>query len=63
MLINDLFLLLFRPMVFEFAGDRGVNLGSQWRQFMFGDSILVAPVLEADALTLDLYFPRHSYRD
>ena len=49
-------------MVFEFPDDEGVgvHLASR-RQFMFGEAILVAPVLEAAASTVDIYFPRGSW--
>ena len=49
---------LIRPMVFEYPDDMGVSLDSQWRQFMFGEAILVAPVLEEKARVMDVYFPR-----
>ena len=50
-----------RPMVFEYPDDKGINLDAQWRQFMFGEAILVAPVLEGGATTMDVYFPRGSW--
>ena len=50
-----------RPMVFEYPDDKGINLEAQWRQFMFGEAILVAPVLEGGATTMDVYFPRGSW--
>ena len=50
-------------MVFEYPDDKGVNLApsTQWRQFMFGNAILVAPVLKAKAATMDVYFPWGSW--
>ena len=62
---------VFRPMVFEFPdaatndsddidGGEGIHLASQ-RQFMFGNAILVLPVLEAAASIVDVYFPRGSW--
>lgn len=53
----------FRPLFFEYPEDRGVISApaQQWRQFMFGNGILVAPVLAAEATTMDVYFPRGSW--
>ena len=58
-------------MVFEFpdivandsddsSGGEGIHLASR-RQFMFGNAILVSPVLEAAASIVDVYFPRGSW--
>ena len=38
-----------------------LHLQPQWQQFMFGPSILVAPILAAGAATVDVYFPRGSW--
>lgn len=38
-----------------------LHLQPQWQQFMFGPSILVAPILAASAATVDVYFPRGSW--
>ena len=52
-------------MIWEFASeaDPQLHLQPQWRQFMFGQSLLVAPILEAEAeaATVDVYFPRGSW--
>lgn len=49
-------------MFFEYPDDKGViSAAEQWRQFMFGNGILVAPVLEAEATTMDVYFPRGTW--
>ena len=50
-------------MIWEFASeaDPQLHLQPQWQQFMFGQSLLVAPILEAGAATVDVYFPRGSW--
>ena len=53
-----------RPMIWEFPEADPhwpLHLQPQWQQFMFGHSILVAPVLAAGAATVDVYFPRGSW--
>ncbi len=46
---------LIRPMVFEQTGDS--NLIKATDQYMWGSSLLVAPVLEPEATTRKLYLP------
>ena len=47
---------VMRPLVFDFQGDRTVtNLSDQ---FMFGENILVAPVMKKGAVERSLYLPR-----
>jgi alpha-D-xyloside xylohydrolase len=48
---------LMRPLVFDFAGDRKAL--EQKYQFMFGPSLLVAPVVEPDASRWNVYLPEN----
>ncbi len=49
-------------MVAEFPTDDEIAWkGMMWSHFMFGESIMVVPVLEADAKTLDVYFPKGTW--
>ena len=51
----------FRPMVFEFPEESQLQPWLQWQQFMFGNSILVSPILEPAATSVDVYFPWGSW--
>jgi len=53
---------VMRPLLFDFPDDReSSDIGDQ---FMFGDKILVAPILEEGARTRRVYLPRgESWRD
>ena len=53
--------LLVRPMFYESFADS--NLLKAEEQFMWGDNILVAPVLKQGAVTKDIYFPQGKWYD
>jgi alpha-glucosidase (family GH31 glycosyl hydrolase) len=51
-------------MLFEFPGvdETEINLQAPlWSQFMFGNAILVVPVLEGEVTGVNVYFPRGSW--
>ncbi|MFM5905048.1 MAG: TIM-barrel domain-containing protein [Micrococcales bacterium] len=50
-----------RPMVFDFQHDPRARYLDE--QYMFGDSLLVAPVLEAGCLTREVYLPAGEWFD
>ena len=50
---------LVRPLFYEFPQDFNLNnYFVIWKQFMFGDSILVNPILDPEIRLLEAYFPR-----
>lgn len=51
---------LVRPLFVEFPNDWFLlnNFFGIWKQFMFGDSILVNPIVEPSIRVLEAYFPR-----
>ncbi|HET9057100.1 MAG TPA: TIM-barrel domain-containing protein [Chitinophagaceae bacterium] len=53
--------LLIRPMFYENFADS--NLLKAEFQFMWGDNILVAPVIKQGAVTKDIYFPKGKWYD
>ncbi|RTL58926.1 MAG: glycoside hydrolase family 31 protein [Sphingobacteriales bacterium] len=53
--------LLVRPMFYESFADS--NLLKADEQFMWGDNILVAPVIKQGAVTKDIYFPKGKWYD
>ncbi|MBI1781854.1 MAG: DUF5110 domain-containing protein [Sphingobacteriales bacterium] len=53
--------LLVRPMFYESFADS--NLLKADEQFMWGDNILVAPVIKQGAVTKDIYFPKGKWWD
>lgn len=49
---------IIRPMFMEFPNDyKTVIANSMWQQFMFGNAIMVAPILSSTEPTVDVYFP------
>eukprot|EP00735_Rhodelphis_limneticus_P006888 TRINITY_DN19356_c0_g1::TRINITY_DN19356_c0_g1_i1::g.7823::m.7823 TRINITY_DN19356_c0_g1::TRINITY_DN19356_c0_g1_i1::g.7823 ORF type:complete len:935 (+),score=274.27,sp/P70699/LYAG_MOUSE/38.43/0.0,Glyco_hydro_31/PF01055.21/6.2e-164,Gal_mutarotas_2/PF13802.1/1.3e-08 TRINITY_DN19356_c0_g1_i1:52-2805(+) len=49
---------VIRPMMYEFSEDK--NTWTNQRQFLVGSGLLVSPVLEDKARTVDAYFPAAS---
>lgn len=52
---------VIRPLVYEFQGDEKVYAMDD--EFMFGDSILVAPVMESGRTKRDVYLPGGKWAD
>ncbi len=52
---------IVRPLFYHFQNDSAVYNSKYQEQFMLGDHILVAPVVEADAQVRELYLPEGSW--
>lgn len=52
---------VFRPMIMEFPED--INLIDMYSQFMFGDNLLIAPVLYEGEREKLIYFPKGNWYD
>jgi len=52
---------VMRPLYFEFPSDKTVAAKDD--EFMFGDSVLVKPVVEEGATTASVYFPEGQWYD
>lgn len=54
---------VMRPILFEFPDDLGARASMTNCTYMFGDALLVAPVITAGATTRDVYLPPGKWLD